>query len=60
MNKLTMENKFSQAIDLFEKQLPEFSIERSNSKSKENRKKSILPFDQMSLVFEILLKIVTN
>lgn len=60
MNKLTMDNKLSKVLDLFEKQLPEFSIEKSNSLLKEHRRKSILPFDQMNLVFEVLLKIVIN
>ena len=60
MNKLIIEKKFNQAVDLFEIQFDKFSVERSNSKKTKNKRKDIVPMDQLSLVSQALLLMVKN
>ena len=58
MNKLIIEKKYKEAVDIFEFQYDKFSVERSNSKTTANTRKDIVPMDQLALVSEALLLMV--
>ena len=58
MNKLLIDKNYKQVIELFEMQFDKFSVERSNSISK-NKNNAIIPFDQLTLVSEALFYTVS-
>ena len=58
MNKLMIHKEYNQVLNLFEMQLPFFIEERVTKTNVLN--KSILPYDQTSLVLEALLCLVIN
>lgn len=51
MNKLMLGKDYKNVVNLFDKQLPYFTIESSSSKTI----KTAVPFDQLSIVFHALL-----
>jgi hypothetical protein len=58
MNKLILEKKYQQVIEIFEMQISQFNKERSNSKKTNNPSKNQVPYDQLNLMTEALICLV--
>ena len=56
MNKLMLEKDYQTVVELFDKQLPHFTVESSSSKTV----RTAVPFDQLSIVFHALMCINTK
>ena len=59
MNKLAIEKKYEKVVEIFLKNMRNYTIANSNSKNVKHQKLSELPYDQLSLCFEALLNMVT-
>jgi hypothetical protein len=59
-NKLLIEKRFTEVIELFDSQLIDYTLDKSYSKKMPIQFRQAIPYDQLDCVIEALLKIVRH